>query len=398
MKRFLIFIVVIVSCRLHAATPNTSAGANIAAGAINLTREQRTNEWITINTIDISMQDQHNGCGFLCASPRDVSVNHLGIPFARGTWSNNGSNERTISTPDGNMSVRFVYRDVMIKLVMINRGNNFEFSNTFSYDAPEANREVTPNNKCGNISGCTYGSRVGLISGYIDVQVKLPTALSKKTYDLGTISIGQLTGLASPSREYLDFRKVEKTSDLTLSGQVSVPDRCYIYIDNSNVENPSSQSITFNDIDASSLTANKELQRKTIKLESYCVGVQGTKNVYSDVKLEPAGGSIFQDNYILKLKPTKNDVTNSNSDRYLGIIVRELYSGGGCGRDNNVFTNGVYKNMGLVVLASSNSGTTGLNDPYPLTFSLCSYGSGGELLTPGEHTGAVTLTTRWRFE
>ena len=54
--------------------------------------------------------------------------------------------------------------------------------------------------------------------------------------------------------------------------------------------------------------------------------------------------------------------------------------------------------MGVVVIADTNSGTSGLSSPYPLTFSLCSYGNGGELLTPGDHTGAVTLTTRWRFE
>ena len=399
MKWFLIFIVIIVSCRLHAATPNTSAGANIAAGTVNITREQRTGEWITINTIDISTQDQHNGCGFLCASTRDVSVAHLGIPFVRGTWSNNGSNERTISTPDGNMSVRFVYKDVKIKVTIAVRNNSNQFMKIVSYDAPENEREVTPQNPCGAITGCTYGSSVGLVSGTINIQVKLPPALSKKSYDLGNINIGQLTALASPTREYLDFNKVEKSSYLTLSGQVSVPERCYIYIDNNNIESPSSLSVSFNDIDASSLTANKAIQSKTIKVNSYCVGVQGAlKNVYSDVKLGPAGGAEFQDDYILKLKPKKNNVTGNNSDRYLGIIVRDLNSGGDCRKDDNVFINGIYKHMGVVVIADTNSGTSGLSSPYPLTFSLCSYGNGGELLTPGDHTGAVTLTTRWRFE
>ncbi|HAN4903065.1 TPA: hypothetical protein IFJ00_003958 [Escherichia coli] len=397
MKRFLIFIVVIVSCQLYAATPNTSSGANIAAGAVNITREQRTDEWITINTIDISMQEQHNGCGFLCASPHDVSVKYQGFPFARGTWSNNGTNERTISTPDGNVSVRFVYKDVKIKLTMVNRDNNREFIKEFSDSASESEREVTPANKCGNLYGCTYSSSVGLISGTITVQVKLPPALSKKTYDLGTISIGQLTVLASSSREYLDFRKVEKSSNLTLSGTIGVPDRCYITIDDGH-ENPATQLIEFKEIDASSLTAGKELQSKTIKLRSYCVGVQAEKNVYSEVKLGPAGDSIFQDNYILKLKPQKN--VESGSDRYLGIVVKALSSTGGqgCTQDSNVFTNDTYKYMGVVVIAGPGGSISGLSSSYPLVFSLCSYGSSGNVLTPGDHTGAVTLTTRWRFD
>ncbi|EHR8280854.1 hypothetical protein KUR45_001705 [Escherichia coli] len=392
MKKFFIFLLALVACQVHAAT---SGVKNVDIGTVDLERSHRTDEWVTIKTINIAEQDQNDGCGWLCTMTGDVYSYYTQKPLARAIWTVNSL--QAVETPSGKIQVRVVPSDVMMRLGIYNYVNKREFSTQANVSKNTDWVTVEPANPCGATYGCTYYARVGLVSGRLDVQVQMPVVLSQKKYVLNNLKLGDLNVQITPRKDENQDYSTRNMSSLTLSGTIGVPDRCYITIDDGH-ENPATQLIEFKEIDASSLTAGKELQSKTIKLHSYCVGVQAEKNVYSEVKLGPAGDSIFQDNYILKLKPQKN--VESGSDRYLGIVVKALSSTGGqgCTQDSNVFTNDTYKYMGVVVIAGPGGSISGLSAPYPLVFSLCSYGSSGNVLTPGDHTGAVTLTTRWRFD
>ncbi|WP_213077478.1 hypothetical protein [Escherichia coli] len=393
MKAFFIFLLALMVCQAHAVPtkPNTESSATISVGA-SIDRSVNTTDWHTIGTIDIASQPQHDGCGFLCSSPQTVSVNHGGIPFGRATWWNYGSDERTVDTSDGELKIRFVYNNVTIRAVLVNTNNTRQFLKEFSYNAAESDREVTPANACGNISGCTYSFRAGMISGTIDIQVYLPTALSKKTYNLNNINIGHLVAMAAPSRSNLDFVKTEKTSYLTLAGSISVPDRCYMTIDDG-TENPSSQSIDFGEIDAYP-QSDTVLKTKTLTLKTSCSGVKGGKNVNvaSAIKLEPAGDTTIEDTYKFRLSPATD--ASVEYGRYLGIVAN-YDSTGNCNENINSFKSGVYKHMGFVVVGNIYDS---VKKSYPLIFSLCAFGDDEGRLTPGDYTGAIKLTMRWAYQ
>ncbi|EHO7054882.1 hypothetical protein [Escherichia coli] len=399
---YLLAGLMVVVCQARAdVQPNTSTNRSWNPGyntvlSVNVATGQWYNGFAVLDLSTAAPRD--TSCGYMCTSPQTVKVNHLGFPFGRGTFNFYGTQERTVSTPDGPLTIRFRFNDITLFLRMTNRNNGNNFDKTFLSDAAESDREITPGNKCGNLGGCTYQVQSGFASGKIIMDIKLPPALSQKTYDLGSISVADIVVLASPTRENQSFVQQIKTSTLTVHPTITVPDRCYINIDNGSGRNPSSYAITFSDIDASSVSTGTPLQSKTIKLSSTCIGVAGAlKDVVSEVKLEPSGVTTVADDYIFKLKPTKNDT--QEGERYLGIIARDTVSGNKCNMDGSVFTSGQYKTMGTVVVAGSQSGgTNSLISPYPVTFSLCGFGDRSNLLIPGDHTGAVRLTTRWKFQ
>ncbi|OYC53838.1 hypothetical protein RX33_04522 [Escherichia coli] len=397
MRIFFVFLLYFIACQSYAdvTQPNTSSHSNISVGTISINRNVQTQNWVTIKTIDIANQSQYDGCGFLCTSPRQVSVNHLGLPFGRATYNNYNSNERTVETDDGELMVRFVYKDLKIRAVLVNDGNGKQFVREFSSDATESEREVTPANKCGNLNGCTYSFRAGIISGTIEVQVSLPMALSNKTYDLGNISVGQLIAMAAPTREHLDFVKTQRESNLSLSGNISVPDRCYVTIDNG-TENPAAQSIDFGEIDAYP-QSRAVLKTKTMMLRTSCFGVKGGdgRSVVAEVKLEPASDTTVEDNYKFRLKPASSIDASAAYNKYLGVVTK-YESAANCNNDDNTFINAIYKYMGIVIAGRTDL-ISSVKQSYPLVFSLCAFGDDG-MLAPGDHTGAITLTMRWKLQ
>ncbi len=401
MKKFFVFLLALVACQVHAGT---SMSGNINIGTVEIDRNNATGNWVTVKTIDIASQNQNNGCGWACTLTQKAITTYWGNYFQPSvSWDVNLNLEQTVTTSEGNnIKVKVVGNNVVMKagLYYYNSTNATKImASTKTVDVTSSNSGVVSlqlSTYCGSFfSTCTYQVEAGFVSGTLEVQVQVPTVLSKKNYGLD-VNLGELQAQIAVS---VDSSVTKQTNSLSVSGTVTVPDRCYITIDGGS-ENPATQSISFNEIDASSLSGNTVLQSKTLNLMSTCIGVYGaSKRVESYVKLGAASGSSFDD-YILRLKPAQTTSQDSDSGNYLGIVAKNLPSASGenCNSDGNTFINGQYKDMGMVVVAGGNMGSSSLNSSYPVTFNLCTFGSGESLLTPGEHTGAIILTTRWKFE
>ncbi len=399
MKKYLFLLFAVFVFQLHAA--EKSEEQNIEVGTLDVTTDHSSGEWITVKTIDIATQPQNDGCGFLCTSVPPLEFAWLSYGSGYVDWSLNEV-EQTVSTTDGNMMVRLSYSDVKIKeiLGMTVEETYLEYQQEVDSSASDPERRINTKSACPLVGGrCVLSLKAGLVSGKIDIQVKLPPALSKKEYVFGNVQVGNIKVQSGFDKNpgYINTYSSTANKKVTLSGTISVPDRCYLLIDNTQQTDSSTQNIIFNDVDADKVTAGKTpLSSKTLQLRSQCVGVKGgSKSVNLDVKLTASDMGV-ENGYVFKLKP-KNDTGTTAASRYLGIVARLLSTVSCNDSDSNALKNGVYKYTGTVVQTGSNIYQSGMKS-VPLTFSLCSFGDSGNLLTGGEHTGALKLTARWKFE
>ncbi len=400
MKKYWFLLLVFVTGIVRAETDETVT-TSFDVGTVSVDTQQSTNEWITVKTIDIATQPQNDGCGFLCTSVPPLEFAWLSYGSGYVDWSPNEA-EQTVSTTDGNMMVRLSYSDVKIKeiLGMTVKETNLEYQQEVDSSASDSERRINTKSACPVVDGrCVLSLKAGLVSGKIDIQVKLPPSLSKKEYVFGNVQVGNIKVQSGFDKNpgYINTYSSTANKKVTLSGTISVPDRCYLLIDNTQQTDSSTQNITFNDVDADKVTAGTTpLSSKTLQLRSQCVGVKGaSKSVNLDVKLTASDMGV-ENGYVFKLKP-KNDTGTTAASRYLGIVARLLSTASCNDSDSNALKNGVYKYTGTVVQTGSNIHQSSIKS-VPLTFSLCSFGDSGNLLTGGKHTGTLKLTARWKFE
>ncbi|HBE2842335.1 TPA: hypothetical protein KL446_004513 [Escherichia coli] len=402
MKKYWFLLLVFVTGMVRAANEGVVT-QSFNVGTVVVEGNNRTNEWFTVKTIKVSEQNQNNGCGFLCSQKINLDrVAFLGVGTGSVKWLPDGG-EKTVSTPDGDMKVRLSYKDLKVRLNLMFSGVSYTKTYIGDFDISDKNNVVTKKTEgaCESIYGpyCSLNFQVGLVAGEIDIQVKLPPALSKKNYEIKDILVGSLD--ATLMVEYIGANLPVITnnaqSQIVFSGYVSVPDRCYLLIDNVQQTDSSTQNIIFKDVEADKVTGgNVPLDSKTLQLRSQCIGVTGaSKGVLLDAKLTPVDMAV-ENGYVFKLKPKSTSETDTS--RFLGVVARLLSSGSCNDSDRNALKNGVYTHIGQVVIAGNDTYLNGLASPVPLTFSLCSFGDGGNLLTAGEHTGTLKLTARWKFE
>ncbi len=395
MKKYLFLLFAVFVFQLHAAEKNEEN--NIEVGTLDVTTDHSSGEWITVKTIDIATQPQNDGCGFLCASSETLETGFLSYGKGAAELVTVNS-EKTITTTDGDMYVRLTYENVEVKetLTVTAGNNNFVYEKRVAQDSSD--NVLISDSPCSNSYGkCQLNFKAGLVSGRINIQIKLPPALSKKSYVFSSVDIGSLKlGLSfdqNPGYINVFSNTVEKK--ITVSGSISVPDRCFLTIGGSDIMGGGEQNITFSDVDADKLTSSGvSLSDKTLKIGATCYGVKGgSKPVVLDAKLSALSGTDVDAGYIFKLK-NKNSVDNTT--RYLGVIARAL-STGGCSKDDNTMMNDSYVYIGQVVVANAVNSINSLTEK-PLTFSLCSFGEAGKLLMGGGYTGSLKLTTRWSFK
>ncbi|ELO4976014.1 hypothetical protein QUQ42_004118 [Escherichia coli] len=401
MKKYCFLLLVFVTGIVRAENEGLVT-RNINLQTIVVDSDTDANEWVTVKTIKVSEENQNNGCGFLCSGLITLdNVTLLGRGVGAIKWLPDGA-EKTVNTPDGDMKVRMIYKNIKLRAKFMLMGVNYQRNYDNDFDVSETNNIVTYTSEaCDSLYGseCSVSFMSGIVGGEIDVQVKLPPALSNKNYELKNITVGSFENSLTV-RYYgtnIQDRSESINTQFVVSGYISVPDRCYLLIDNVQQTDSSTKDITFKDVEADKVTgSNVPLDSKTLQLRSQCMGVKGaSKGVQLDAKLTPVDMAV-ENKYVFKLKPKSTSETDTS--RFLGVVARLLSTGSCNDSDNNALKNGVYIHIGQVVIAGSKIHQNGLDSPVPLTFSLCSFGDGGKLLTAGEHTGALKLTARWKFE
>ncbi len=402
MKKYCFLLLVFVTGIVQAESEGfVTQSFNI--GTVVVDSNIKTSEWDTVKTIKVSEQNQNDGCGFLCTKEISIdNVTFLGKGRATIKWLPDGE-EKTVNTVDGDMKIRLIYKDLKVRASSKVVGVGYQRTYIENFDVTTTNNMVTKDfDTCNSLYGqqCRISFMSGLVDGEIDIQVKLPPALSKKNYELKDVQVGSFENTLTLRYVGSNISDTTKRvqSQLFMSGYVSVPDRCYLLIDNVQQTDSSAQNITFKDVEADKVTGGTvTLDSKTLQLRSQCLGVVGaSKAVQLDAKLTPVDMTV-ENGYVFKLNP-KNGTSETGTSRYLGVVARLLPTGRCNNSDNNALKNGVYIPIGQVVIVNNNVYMNGLASPVPLTFSLCSFGDGGKLLAAGEHTGALKLTSRWRFE
>ncbi|WP_089584349.1 hypothetical protein [Escherichia coli] len=238
--------------------------------------------------------------------------------------------------------------------------------------------DISSANPCGWNALCGYEYTAWITSAEISLGIIIPETLAAGTYYFNDVSIAKMVSGLSSAGPNAEQAKLE--SFIKVSGSITVPDRCYIKINNGE-KNPGLVSIEFTEVDSSAREGF--LEKKELILSGACYGLGNDKSLSMSLKATPLSQTI--NDYTLRLKPANL----SNEDGFLGVMIKDIDDNSCNGNDNSLMF-GVYKDF------LKSNGNVNFIFNKPLYFNLCRYGS--TLLTSGQHSGALTLTTRWRLQ
>lgn len=401
--KYICAILFLVSGLSYASLPTRGVDVEVKKN-VDFSVENTTNEWLTVAEYSIVDLPQSRTCLYaMCNGAGEsltLTVPRNNKPYAKSTFINfaHPDSPMQINTPDGIMLIRLTFSGTDLKAYLQNNENDRVWIEHVSIDnAASASVQVSPDNPCGAfIGGCPFTTIHGLHSGIgsfgkAKVEVKLPPSISSKEYTINNLSLAKIETVFNKTNTHISANYT--TSYFILSGKIKVPERCYLSIDGHN-----DGMIIFNDVDASSHSDNNiPLQTKKLLLKSTCTGVVGASMpLVSEVKISPAGDTQFS-NGVFRLKPIDITGTAKVSEKYLGIVAKYLPDITSCNVDNGyTFVSDAYFNKKIVVPANNTSGSD-ISSTSFISLGLCTFGSADDLLVSGDHTGAIRLTTRWRF-
>ncbi|HAX4887809.1 TPA: hypothetical protein JZF81_004116 [Escherichia coli] len=400
MKIIYIFLLLLpVIC--YASLPTRGVDVEVNKN-VEYSTQNTTDEWLTVAEYSLVDLPQSTYCLYkMCNGANqsltlDVPKNNK--PYAKSTFHNfaRADSPMEINTPDGVLLIRLTFSgEVNLGAHLQNNENNRVWTERVVIDnnAATTSIQISPDNPCGAFIGaCSFTTVHGIAltggGGKVKVEVKLPPALSGKEYTIDGLALAKIETVFNKTNTPISANYTN--SYFVLSGKIKVPERCYLMVDGHN-----NGLITFNDVDASSGSNNIPLQTRRVSLKSTCTGIVGAaKPVISEVKLAPVGNTSFSDG-VFKLN-SDTEITRT-SGRYLGIIANYLPDITSCSTNTGfTFVSNEYLNKKVVVPAY-NTLNSDISSTSFISFGLCALGSGNDLLLPGNYSGAIQLTTRWRF-
>ncbi|EFH2659448.1 hypothetical protein IM201_004154 [Escherichia coli] len=382
--------------------------------SISMTRDysssDSTGEWLTLAEYNIRDLSLTPGCIYLMCNGANQSlttkVSYNNRPYVKSTFTNFASynSPMRINTPDGDMFVRLTFSGVVTLSGYLENHENSRVwtkNELITNNTESVSIQLLPENPCGALlTGCTFttfhglssGASAGIIGGSVKVEVKLPPAISRKTYTINNVALAKIETIFNKTNNITGANYTN--SYFSLSATINIPERCYL-----NVNGLDDGVIKFNTLDASTVSDGSPLQSRQLLLESTCTGIVGAnKPVISEVKLSPSGNTTLEGNYIFRLKPANKNSGDSMHSRYLGIVAKSLPHITNCDAgDGYTFTGNSYMNKKTVV-PENNALNGEITSTSFVSFGLCLFGDGDALMMHGEHTGAIQLTTRWRFD
>lgn len=395
-------ILFLVSGLSYASLPTRGVDVLVEKN-VDFSVENTTNEWLTIAEYSIVDLPQSTLCIYsMCNGAGDrltLTVPRNNKPYAKSTFTNyaHPDSPMQFNTPDGVMLIRLTFSDTDLRAFLRNNENSRVWVERVSIDNKvSASIQVSPDNPCGAfIGGCPFttihGLQTSVLRGKAKVEVKLPPSISSKEYTINNLSLAKIETAFNKTNTNIGANYT--TSYFVLSGKIKVPERCYL-----NIDGHSNGMIIFNDVDASSHSDNNiPLQTKKLLLRSTCTGVVGASMpLVSEVRVSPVGDTQFS-NGVFRLKPIGMTGTAKASEKYLGIVAKYLPDTTSCNvGDGYTFVSDSYFNKKTVVPANNMSGSDVSSTSF-ISLGLCTFGSANDLLVSGDHTGAIQLTTRWRF-
>ncbi|GCX73706.1 hypothetical protein [Escherichia coli] len=224
-------------------------------------------------------------------------------------------------------------------------------------------------NSCGNLYGCTIKGAAwmkGDVSSAI--YINLPKNLSAQTLTFNNLKILSLSGYISKQN---NLGTVElPTVSLTISGSITIPERCFFNVDSS----------LFN-FDSIFSNAENGLQgTKTANVTTTCnYAPEGTKQYIKMTAI--SGGKLNNDNNYYEVG---ND---SAANKSLGLIFKVNGTISDCDSNGDAFDS--------EYLTSTFSYALNEKKSTPINFYLCKYGIPEKI---GEQSIILRLTSRWVIE
>lgn len=344
----------------------------------------QVNEW------NLSGENQHDGCGFLCTTittPEPQKAAHM-----KGLVKLEQVGKQLVTVNGGNVNIRADFSEVAAHVIFYAGATKLD--DQYLRDINNIGQTVDSGYQTACFElGCNYTMKTGFSGGKVALSISIPDLAGVKSFSIPETTIANVTlhlfsdnaGAGINNEKIFEYKGEIKLPALT----INLPERCYTTL--------SGNTVTFkNDIDASTITTTgaTAVDTKSITLTAHCNTTLLSKNVHASVKLMQVNG--VEDNYKFKLTPQKNDY---NLTRTLSVVAKHISSGSAgastCDKDGNTMENNKLYYVGKVAFPGQSNG--GLNDPYNITFNLCAFKKEGDsdLLPPGEYTGAVKVITRF---
>ncbi|EOT8378076.1 TPA: hypothetical protein ACF3G0_003845 [Escherichia coli] len=179
---------------------------------------------------------------------------------------------------------------------------------------------------CGNIYGCNYiiGSFMHTNSGMPYVYVKLPKNLSARTLNFNDIEVLSLTlYISNKGGDLLS----PVSAKLYLSGEIKVPERCFIKVDNqkfdfetvySNANNGILKNVSTSIITECNYAPDNTQQY--LKVEAYSGGKLNDSSMLYQIASDPALGVVFSINN----NPQCNSTTDNRNVFNKEYLIRSI--------------------------------------------------------------------------
>jgi len=238
--------------------------------------------------------------------------------------------------------------------------------------------DISSANPCGTLQTCGY--RYASWLGRLDMRigVLVPQVLEGGTYYFRDVNIASLERGISSAGNTSPYRS--NASYLKISGSITVPDRCYI-------------SINEQMLDFGKVTVEGEgfLGQKELTLRSGCVGVD--KKIKMEISLSPLND--LSNNYVAKLLP--RDGSDSNSTSYIGVVTKKTsVMADRCGNSDNTYLFNIFHTVDEISNATNGVPQNYSFKDFSVFFNLCYFGN-GTLPSYGEYYGGLKLTTKFSF-
>ena len=238
--------------------------------------------------------------------------------------------------------------------------------------------DISSANVCG--TGQTCGYRYASWLGRLDIElgVLVPQVLEGGTYHFNNVKVASLERGISSAGNTNPYRN--NSSILTVSGSITVPDRCYI-------------SVSDGVLDFGVVTLDSKdgfIAQRALRLNAGCIGID--KNIRMETKIEPINAT--ENNYILKLSPVDG---KGDGENYIGIVPKKTMSTlDACANTSNSYMFNIFNTIDETTNITSGVPQNYTFNEHKIFFNLCHYG-GGILPAYGNYSGSVKLITRFSF-
>ncbi|HIC1790554.1 TPA: hypothetical protein ACW0I5_004471 [Escherichia coli] len=347
-----------------------------------MAKDAKPDTWLKLGTLDIvtpsKLNSALNPCtststNFLCTAG---SIN-LGYNGKAGYILYLSRKESTISDDAGNnymIKIAFDGNPPVVGLYEHNNKGGREWNVTASLDnnlsSPYDDVNVATKigdaqGYCGNLGGCQYtiGSYIHKNSGMPSVYVKIPKNISASTIVFKDIEVLVLKlHISNRNNDVV----TPTSARLYLSGTISVPQRCYIKVDENNFD--------FGTVYSNEKNGSVKDVSTSITTDCYYAPV-GTVQY---LKMEAVSGGSLND---------KKTIYQVGSDSALGVVFN-INNYSQCEPDTidmNIFKQ-EYLIRNVLTLQQQQISTDTIN------FSLCKYGVPS---ITGQKTVVLKLTSRW---